>query len=144
MVMTRTEIKHELVMRKGGQCADCGGQFPDCCLDFDHTDPLTKGFNIGHHLGRKPFEELCAEADHCDLVCANCHRIRTSGSAAVRAKMQRSHVGRKRRQCSKATRLKIAASRIGKSIPPEVRSKISASLAGNQNRRARTDDGRFA
>ena len=65
-----------LVEYKGGACLDCGFSYPDCVYDFEHRDPFQKSFNIGQKLHR-PLEELKLEADKCDLVCSNCHRIRT-------------------------------------------------------------------
>ena len=35
-----------------------------------------KLFNIGNAVG-KSFQEVLTEAEKCDIVCANCHRIRT-------------------------------------------------------------------
>ena len=64
---------------------DCGGIFPECVYDFDHRDTFSKSFNIGAKI-YKPIEELKLEADKCDLVCANCHRIRTANSLSVREK----------------------------------------------------------
>lgn len=44
-------------------------------MDFDHVRG-TKKFNISD-AGAKNALEVIAEIDKCDLVCANCHRIRT-------------------------------------------------------------------
>jgi hypothetical protein len=68
------EKKRILIQYKGGCCKDCGEKFPDCCFDFDHL--FDKKFNVSHRLGGT-LEKLIVEADKCDLVCANCHRIRT-------------------------------------------------------------------
>ena len=58
--------------------ADCGGSFEVCCMDFDHRDGTEKAYNVGsmfaHHYSRELIETELAK---CDLVCANCHRIRT-------------------------------------------------------------------
>ena len=56
-------------------CADCGGTFPPECMDFDHVRG-TKSFGLAVRINRKQ-EALIAEAAKCDVVCANCHRIRT-------------------------------------------------------------------
>jgi hypothetical protein len=82
---TVSRIKASLVAYKGGKCMDCGGVFPQVCFQFDHRDPYDKLFSICHGYGRPP-EELMREVDKCDLVCANCHLIRTSASAAVKVK----------------------------------------------------------
>ena len=70
--------KAALIAYLGGACKDCGGVFPACCYDFDHL--RDKCFEIGHSM-LTSFEKLKAEAEKCDLVCANCHRIRTQKRA---------------------------------------------------------------
>lgn len=71
-------LKAWMVELKSKPCADCGSTFPICCMDFDHRDESSKAYNIGsmfaHHYSR---ELIQTEVDKCDLVCANCHRIRT-------------------------------------------------------------------
>jgi hypothetical protein len=67
--------KAQLVAYKGGKCVDCGGTFPDCCMDFDHRDPSKKSFNIA--AKHWSVSRLKNEVDKCDLVCSNCHRERT-------------------------------------------------------------------
>ena len=62
--------------RKNAPCADCGGRFPAVCMDFDHRPGETK---VGEISGfTKGIAALKREIAKCDLVCANCHRIRTS------------------------------------------------------------------
>lgn len=56
-------------------CADCGYRGRSEALDFDHVRGIKK-FNISQRLQYKP-ERLLAEIAKCDVVCANCHRIRT-------------------------------------------------------------------
>jgi hypothetical protein len=56
---------------------DCGGTFPTECMDLDHVRG-DKIDNVSSLLARTaPMEEVIAEVEKCDLVCANCHRIRT-------------------------------------------------------------------
>lgn len=59
-------------------CADCGGRFPYFVMDFDHlTD---KKFAIARRVNTATsLECLKAEIAKCQVVCANCHRIRTYG-----------------------------------------------------------------
>jgi hypothetical protein len=70
--------KEWMVNIKSQPCADCGGRFPVCCMDFDHKAGEKKTYNVGtmfaHHYS---IELIKAEVSKCDLVCANCHRIRT-------------------------------------------------------------------
>jgi hypothetical protein len=80
------ERKAQLVAYKGGSCTDCGGVFPPCCFHFDHRDPKEKIAGIAQ-LMHRPEEEIKAEADKCDLVCANCHAIRTFNNEAIGEKI---------------------------------------------------------
>lgn len=65
----------ELVQaKKAIPCTDCGIQYPPYVMDFDHL--RDKSFNISMSLGRSP-DLLLMEIEKCDVVCANCHRIRT-------------------------------------------------------------------
>jgi hypothetical protein len=45
-------------------------------MDFDHA-PGTKTFNIGRDRGSRSAHVVAAEIAKCEVVCANCHRIRT-------------------------------------------------------------------
>lgn len=62
---------------KDAPCADCGGTFPPECMDFDHVDPSTKSFCVGKGPASYGRERVLAEIEKCELVCANCHRVRT-------------------------------------------------------------------
>ena len=63
---------------KNVPCTDCGKQFPTCCMDFDHLDGTIKEYNIGQSLGRLGMPGLAKETAKCEVVCSNCHRIRTN------------------------------------------------------------------
>lgn len=63
---------------KAVPCADCGGTFPACSMDFDHRPGEGKTFNIGVSARTVSEEQLRAEIAKCDVVCANCHRVRTA------------------------------------------------------------------
>ena len=45
-------------------------------MDFDHKNPLNKTFNISEKMGRS-LNHLLDEIAKCDIVCSNCHRVRT-------------------------------------------------------------------
>jgi|ERR1035437_1576822 hypothetical protein len=61
---------------KDGPCTDCGGRFPPECMDWDHL--RDKKFDLANANTRSP-ASILAEIAKCELVCANCHRIRTKG-----------------------------------------------------------------
>lgn len=54
-------------------CVDCGGKFHFSAMEFDHTrsDKVANVSRIGSIARAK------TEIIKCDLVCANCHRVRT-------------------------------------------------------------------
>lgn len=70
-----TEFLNEIKMSMGG-CADCGYNEHPAALDFDHLPGSVKLFNIGQEKYRSQ-KQLREEIAKCELVCANCHRIRT-------------------------------------------------------------------
>ena len=57
-------------------CGDCGGTFAQCAMDFDHRDPSTK-VRIVTRMIHGSIDRMMAEVAKCDIVCANCHRLRT-------------------------------------------------------------------
>lgn len=65
-------------------CVDCKNKFPAECMDFDHLPGKKKFRPIAHLLHCRDESVLQAEIEKCELVCANCHRIRTF--ARVRAR----------------------------------------------------------
>ena len=71
------EYKRRLIKLKGGQCQDCKELFvghPEV-FDFDHLKD--KEAIISKLIRRASWERVLKEADKCELVCSNCHRVRT-------------------------------------------------------------------
>lgn len=56
-------------------CTDCGEADP-IVLEFDHL--REKRFGIASGIRERPWKEVLAEIEKCEVVCANCHRRRTS------------------------------------------------------------------
>jgi len=65
-----------LDQRRSVPCADCGGRFAQCSMDFDHRDPSTKESAVTRMISGSTARML-AEVAKCDIVCANWHRLRT-------------------------------------------------------------------
>jgi hypothetical protein len=58
-------------------CKDCGRKdLPPCCYDFDHLDGSQKSFPVGVNM-RRGAGAILDEIAKCEVVCANCHRVRT-------------------------------------------------------------------
>lgn len=68
------EIKKQCVDYKGGSCEVCGYNKCQAALDFHHTDPSEKDFQISSVKNTKLSPAVYAELDKCKLLCANCHR----------------------------------------------------------------------
>lgn len=57
-------------------CADCGYNAHPAALEFDHRPGEKKLFEISSNPCGK-WSKVWAEMQKCDVVCANCHRVRT-------------------------------------------------------------------
>jgi hypothetical protein len=50
-------------------------------MHFDHREPAKKKFQIGRAVtGTMSVRLMMTEIAKCDLVCANCHAVRTWGT----------------------------------------------------------------
>lgn len=62
-------------------CADCNKTYPAVCMDFDHLPGTEKGYprklSLSTWARGVSMKRLEAEIAKCEVVCANCHRIRT-------------------------------------------------------------------
>ncbi len=59
-------------------CTDCKVQYPYYVTDFDHVAAKGDKSNIVSKLiNNGGFKKVQEEIAKCELVCANCHRIRT-------------------------------------------------------------------
>lgn len=63
-------------------CIDCGYREHPAALDFDHVGD-DKTDHVGRLRSRASWIRLVAEIDKCEVVCANCHRIRTINRIAA-------------------------------------------------------------
>lgn len=61
------------------ECMDCGISNP-IVLDFDHRPGTNKQFTISKAVAgsTRSWKAIQQEIEKCDIVCANCHRIRTA------------------------------------------------------------------
>jgi len=71
------ERQKDLLVRslKDVPCADCKQEYPPEAMDFDHVPG--RGGKLGSVASRVTLRAVLAEARKCDVVCANCHRVRT-------------------------------------------------------------------
>ena len=73
----RQTVTATLRRMKEVPCADCSNVFPPYVMDFDHRDPRDKLANVMWMAGKAATATVMAETAKCDIVCANCHTIRT-------------------------------------------------------------------
>lgn len=79
---TQTKTKSSRIAyikeQKSKPCTDCGISYPWYVMDFDHLPQYQKDFGIREAItAGKTLDEVKSEIAKCELVCANCHRIRT-------------------------------------------------------------------
>lgn len=74
------QIKKNLIWDlKSNPCTDCGVSYPPYVMQFDHVRGV-KVTDIAKMMsGRSTYtvQDILEELDKCELVCANCHAIRT-------------------------------------------------------------------
>lgn len=71
----RAAIREVVEREKSRPCADCGQSYPHYVMDFDHVRG-EKRCNVAN-MQKTSIAALMEEIAKCDVVCANCHRIRT-------------------------------------------------------------------
>lgn len=57
-------------------CADCDVIFHPAAMEFDHLPQYEKTASVSALL-HKPWPVVEEEIQKCEIVCANCHRVRT-------------------------------------------------------------------
>jgi len=58
-------------------CTDCKGEFPAVVMQFDHVNG-NKEMNVADTIrGGWSMSRIQKEMNKCEVVCANCHAIRT-------------------------------------------------------------------
>jgi hypothetical protein len=69
----RRRVTNAIKLERG--CADCGYCEHAEALEFHHVDPAGKDYIVGAMAGWR-LDRVLAEVDKCEVLCANCHRIR--------------------------------------------------------------------
>ena len=62
-------------LKENNPCLDCGYFYRYFQMDFDHLED--KNFGIAKGVYKKSLKTLKLEIAKCELVCGNCHKIRT-------------------------------------------------------------------
>ena len=89
-VPAKGESVLDMIRRLKGSnpCMDCGVTYPFYVMQFDHRPGEAKSFILSK-AKNKTRAEVEAEIAKCDLVCANCHSIRTYERVIRRPKVVR-------------------------------------------------------
>lgn len=68
-------------VKESSPCVDCGKKYRYWVMDFDHV--RGEKYLSVNKLRNRNMESLKSEIEKCDLVCANCHRVRTANRRAL-------------------------------------------------------------
>ena len=67
-----------IIKSKNKSCADCRKKYPAYVMDFDHLDRSAKTKDVSYMFTRNwSLDKIKLEVEKCEVVCSNCHRIRT-------------------------------------------------------------------
>jgi hypothetical protein len=64
-------------LKNGRPCTDCGRLFAPQVMQWDHLPGVPKLGNISTDFRGRSRAEILDEIAKCELVCTNCHTIRT-------------------------------------------------------------------
>ena len=82
----RIDLRVWMQSLKMGPCSVCGHTYDPVAMQFDHTgDDKTAAISrlVSHRAGKS---RILAEIAKCELVCANCHAVRTARRSSQLAK----------------------------------------------------------
>lgn len=86
--LRRTSRLKKLHTLKDNPCVDCGIKYHPYAMDFDHISD-DKIANVSKLLNKSSWRAILEEIAKCELVCANCHRIRTYNRIYEQARGER-------------------------------------------------------
>ena len=74
----RTELSRKIWdIKEESGCIDCGEKYPHFMLEFDHLPGYEKIASPNQLARTHSLEKAMQEIEKCEIVCANCHKIRT-------------------------------------------------------------------
>ena len=72
---------------------DCGNEFHYVVMDADHRDPDDRLFSLSRPPRDTTIDQFLTELSKCDIICSNCHRMRTFRNGGFWPKKQRDSMG---------------------------------------------------
>lgn len=74
----RLHLQDNVNILKSSACMDCHERFNPICMEYDHREPKLKRLSIATMVAQcYNLKEILKEIKKCDLVCSNCHALRT-------------------------------------------------------------------
>lgn len=74
----RIAVNKALVLEyRSKPCVDCLCYYPAECMEFDHILEDKTNRPVGALVNTQSLATLQREIDKCEVVCANCHALRT-------------------------------------------------------------------
>ncbi len=74
--MKRRKLRDEIWRLKSIPCLDCKTSFPPCAMQFDHIKGKKRD-TIARLVNNGMAKALGKEMKKCEIICSNCHSIRT-------------------------------------------------------------------
>lgn len=75
---SKREMRRKVqALKLAAGCADCGYNAHPEALDFDHVT-ADKRIEVSELVNGSGWNHILAEIAKCEVVCANCHRVRTA------------------------------------------------------------------
>lgn len=73
----REKVREYVRQQKESEpCMDCGIKYPYYVMEYDHTES-NKVKTVSLLSSTGTMDQVVSEIQKCDLVCSNCHKIRT-------------------------------------------------------------------
>lgn len=76
-VLRRRAIGEWYRSLKNAPCVACGRRFHHSAMQWDHLPGTTKRDDLGRLVNGHGRRAILEEIEKCELVCANCHAVRT-------------------------------------------------------------------
>jgi hypothetical protein len=64
-------------IKESSPCKDCKMSYPYYVMHFDHINSSNKVNKVSSIIHTSSLKNILKEIKKCDLVCANCHSVRT-------------------------------------------------------------------
>jgi hypothetical protein len=78
-------VKYIQEMKSSTPCMDCKESFPYYVMDFDHVRGR-KHKNVMELIPTLSKKKIDEEIAKCEIVCSNCHRVRTHNRKSNKSK----------------------------------------------------------